>query len=294
MIYFDSSEGRLGTRLSEMIRGISRSIIGLEAQTGADLLISPLDAPLPENVNRPPGSLLLRKHTEAGMLIQRKSGGDMLNSIPKLSGILQRMQQWNSINWLMMCGDFRPDENEKVVVDGREPRGDDGWQWASLQGAVDMWMLCGGLVHQEPDDEHGGYWLERLNHNIGKIRRDHVVPMPVQKLVGGMFDPHPWRVTLMSFPDCGEQLSRDIANYCDSLAHSLWWMTTMEDVGHIKGVGENRKRAWRRWLGLEDGQILLPINSEDRDTVDWLPIPEKVMADRLEFTLADVKELEPA
>lgn len=90
MIFYDPTEGRDNTCLSQEIIKLGRPLEGLEAQTGADLLISPLDDILPSNVNRPPGSLLLRKHCEAGMLVQRKSGRDMLNSIPRLAEILQR------------------------------------------------------------------------------------------------------------------------------------------------------------------------------------------------------------
>lgn len=287
MIFYDSSEGREGTRLSQTARDISRSIIGLEAQTGADLLISPLDMPLPDNVNRPPGSLLLRKHTEAGMLVQRKSGGDLLNSIPKLTNILQRMQNWSEMNWLLVCGKYWPNDSEEVVCEGRTT----GWQWVSLDGALNAWALRGGLISYQPDDDHGGYWLERWNDSIRKLEREHVIPPPVQKIVGGMFDPHPWRTTLMSLPDCGEQLSREIANYCDSLAHSLWWMTETQNIGHIKGVGPERKRAWRRWLGLADDEVLMPVKADEKYFVTTVPSPPKAVAD---FTLTELKELQPA
>lgn len=271
MIYMDSSEDRMGTRLSEYIREYAQPVAGLEAQTGADLLISPLEEPLPSNVNRPPGSLLLRKHVEAGMLVQRKSGGDMLNSIPKLGSILQRMQQWDTVCWLLVCGDYKPNHEELAIADGRTS----GWSWASLQGALDSWVLRGGLIHQEPDDEHGGHWLHRWDMNIHKLRKDAIVKPPVQKTVGGMFDPHPWRITLMSMPDCGEQLSREIAGYCNTLAHSLWWMTDSEIYGNIKGVGDKRRAQWRKWLGLAEDEVLLPIKVADKAYAEIVPMLEK-------------------
>lgn len=289
MIYLDQSEGRVGTRLSKDLLQYSRPCIGLEAQTGADLLISPVEPPLPDNVNRPPGSLLLRKHTEAGMLIQRKSGGDMLGSIPKLSSILQRMQQWDSVCWLLVCGKFQPDHDECVIADGHRS----GWQWASLQGALDAWQLRGGLINHEPDDDFGAHWLNRWDLNIHKLRKDAIGHMPVQKIAGGMFDPQPWKLTLQSFPDCGEELSRQIAGYCSTLMHSIWWMTD-PTAPELKGIGPKRKEVWRRWLGLRDGELFLPIMAEDRHTVEEVSMPPKVLAESLSFTMADVKELEPA
>lgn len=73
MIYIDHTEGRDNTRLSQSILDISKPIIGLETQTGADILITPLDEPLPPNVNIPPAKPVLKRHCEAGMLIQRIS-----------------------------------------------------------------------------------------------------------------------------------------------------------------------------------------------------------------------------
>lgn len=277
MIYYDHSEGRIGTRLAQSARDIAARIVGLEAQTGADLLISPVDASLPENVNRPPGSILLRKHIDSGMLIQRKSGGDLLNSIPKLTAILQRMQAQGSICWLLICGKYEPSADNKVICEGRET----DWAWASLQGALDAWVLRGGYIHQEPDDEHGGDWIERWNHNIKKLSKEHVIQPPVQKISGGMFDPHPWRQTLMSFPDCGEELSRQIANYTDTLAHALWWMTDDTAPGHIKGIGVERRKAWRRWLRLADDEVLLPVKTDERYHVTEVPQPPKLIEQSL-------------
>lgn len=256
MIYYDPTEGRDNTRLSQDILKIAKPIEGLEAQTGADLLISPLDDILPSNVNRPPGNMLLRKHCEAGMLVQRKSGRDLLNSIPRLAEILQRMEQWKSISWLLVCGNF--DYNDGNLKVNGFPT---DWSWGSYQGALDAWQLRGGYVHIEPTDDNGGIWLNRWNDNIKKMSREHVISRQVEKITGGIFDPHPWRVVLQGFPDCGPELSARIAEYCGSLASALWYMST--DESHIPGIGVKRKQQWRRWLGLKEGSILLPIELED-------------------------------
>lgn len=285
MIYFDQSEGRVGSRLPKDLLQYSRPCIGLEAQTGADLLISPIETPLPDNVNRPPGSLLLRRHAEAGMLVQRKSGSDMLGSIPHLSAILQRMQQWDSVCWLLVCGKFTPSEKEEVVVDARTS----GWQWASYAGAKDAWCLRGGLIHEEPDDDHGAYWLNRMDANIGKLRKEAIVLPPVQKTVGGMFDPQPWRTTLMTFPGCGEELSRRIASYTGDLAHALWAMTATEAC-EIPGVSQKLREQWCRYAGLKPGDALIPFDAND----SVIPKPFTQIEDKqIDEMLAD-KEQVPA
>lgn len=285
MIYFDQSEGRVGSRLPKDLLEYARPCIGLEAQTGADLLISPLETLLPDNVNRPPGSLMLRKHTEAGMLIQRKSGSDMLGSIPHLGSILQRMQQWDSVCWLLVCGKFIPSEKEEVIVDARTS----GWQWVSYAGAKDAWCLRGGLIHEEPDDDHGAYWLNRMDANIGKLRKEAIVLPPVQKIVGGMFDQNPWRVTLMSFPGCGEELSRRIAGYTGNLATALFYMSDVNS-NRLPGVGIKLKEQWNRYLGLKPGEALIPFDAhgnvvprpytemDDKAIEAMLPAEEKLAA----------------
>lgn len=277
MIYIDHTEGRENTKLSPEILRIAKSIIGLEAQTGADLLITSCDEKLPPNVNIPPAKPILKRCCESGMLVQRKTGGDMLGSIPHLSEILQRMQQWNTVCWLMVCGEFKPSSDNLVVVNGRPT----DWAWASFRGAVDAWQLRGGLVAEHPDDYYGGVWLNRWDANIHKLGRDHIIHKPVEKIIGGMFDPYPWRQVLMGFPDCGPELSMRIAEYCGSLAHSIWWMTDTGSTGNIPGVGAKRKEAWRHWLGLADDEVMMPLKADEKYHVTEVPQPKKLVEQQL-------------
>lgn len=286
MIYIDHTEGRDNTRLSQSILDISKPIIGLETQTGADILITPLDEPLPPNVNIPPAKPVLKRHCEAGMLIQRKSGGDLLGSIPKLTDILQRMQQASPVCWLLICGRYE-NHDGKIFCEGRPTE----WLWSSMKGATDAWQLRGGHLHEEFTDADGADWLARWNRNIGKLNRDIIIGKPVQKIVGGMFDPMPWRSVLMALPDCGPELSQRIAEHCGSLAHSLWWITEPTGFGKIPGITDSKRKAWARYMGLKEDEVLMPIAADQKYFVTEVPQPEKIVESSVLFDLNAVKEL---
>lgn len=288
MIYIDHTEGRDNTRLSQSILDISKPIVGLETLTGADILITPLDEPLPSNLNTPVGKIVLRKHCEAGMLVQRKSGGDMLNSIPKLTEILQRMQQWDTVCWLLVCGEYKNDDG-KIRCEGRPTE----WNWFSYKGATDAWQLRGGHLHEETTDADGADWLARWNNNVGKMNRDVIISKPVQKIAGGMFDPLPWRSVLMALPDCGPELSQRIAEHCGTLAHSLWWITEPTGFGKIPGISDNKRKAWARYMGLAEDEVLMPIAADQKYYVTEVPTPSKIEENALAFSIDSVMELAP-
>ena len=144
MIYYDATEGRANTLLSQTIVDLGEPVVGLEAQTGADLLITEKEG-LAGNVNRPPGSVLLPLYLENAFLVQRKSGNDLLNSIPDLMSILWRMRmagdKHNARCWLLICGTMEQDPDETVRMSGRSS----GWKWGSVQGALEAWSIFGDM-----------------------------------------------------------------------------------------------------------------------------------------------------
>jgi hypothetical protein len=80
-----------------------------------------------------------------------------------------------------------------------------------------------------------------------------------------MFDPHPWRITLMTFPGCGEELSRRIAAYTGDLAHALWYMTDLasDRLKAVPGVGLKLREQWQHYAGLRPGEALIPFDASD-------------------------------
>lgn len=255
-IYYDQTESRAKTRLSPSILEMGEPVVGLEPATGADLLITIRDG-LPGNVNSPPGSAQLEMFLEDSFLVQRKSGMDLLNSLDKLVNILIRMraagEKQRTRNWLLICGQLECSAAGKVILDGRST----GWQWASLQGALEAWQLLGGHISIQPDDRMCATVIERWNRNIGKWAEENsksVTPRPEIPVLD--FDPRPWRTTLMTFPGIGDVMSDKIAAHTERLCSALVWLSEPSSYG-VRGVGETMLARCRQYLGLRDSEHLV-------------------------------------
>lgn len=255
-IYVDVSEARAVSRLHPKLAKTAEKIVGLEAATGADILISTTEGVLPGNVNRPPGSILLPKHIQNGMLIQRKSGADMLNSIPHLHNIIARMRKANAkMSWLLITGYItRIPENGKIICEGLKT----DWNWSAYQGAVDAWQILGGYVHAERDDLVAVDWIIKWDEKLPMLLKETEMGLEEKPITPklGSIDPHPERVTLMSFPGIGDNTSLKIMDRFPSLAEAIEWMTQPYQKGDMYGIGEETIKSWRRWFGLQDGEVL--------------------------------------
>jgi hypothetical protein len=270
MIYYDDSEGRANTRLSQNIVDLGQPVVGLEPATGADLLITPREG-LAGNVNRPPGKVQLPMYLENSFLVQRKSGSDFLNSIPKLMSILWRMRvvadEHNARPWLMVCGNMDIDLDDTVRMDGRTT----GWRWGSVQGALEAWQLVGGHVSVQPDDTACGATLQRWDRNIGKWIEDvERAGLERQVLPALIADPNPWRTTLMTFPGCGDIMSAAIAEHTKRLIDAIVWMSEPKSYG-VRGVGAKTLERFRQYLGLQEHEHLLILN--DEPTIHGAEVP---------------------
>lgn len=261
MIYYDKTEGRVQTRLSQSILEMGEAVVGLEPATGADLLITPMGS-LAGNVYRPPGKVQLPMHLDNAFLVQRKSGSDLLNSIPDLHNIIWKMRlagdEHNCRYWLLVCGEFEMTHDKMVVCEGRTT----GWSWASLQGALEMWSLFGGHISINPSDEACGITLERWNRNIEAWVQDvEKLGLEKQEIPKLFLDPRPWRATLMTFPNCGDIMSNNIAEENKRLCDALVWMSQPEAFG-IRGVGQKTIDGFRKYFGLKDGESLSVIRDQ--------------------------------
>jgi hypothetical protein len=145
MIFHEPSEGMAGTKLPESFFIHSTPVINLERHTGADILISPYDTPLPDKLSTPnlipPHRIALEKHCKAGILIQRKSGTDFFNSIPDLAEIEARMLEWSVNPWLLTTE--VEERGGQYYVDGNLMS---RWRWSSVCGAERHWQHRGGSI----------------------------------------------------------------------------------------------------------------------------------------------------
>lgn len=184
LILYDHTERKVNTRLPQTVIQAGRALNGLESTTGADLLISPLSLPV-KDLCDDMALKLLKKHIDAGVLIQRKSGRDAVSSIPNYPAILQRMLEWTTRPWLITIGQYGSSKEGKVIVDGQETE----WTWNAFQGALDWWQLRGGYVaNLSRDGQLLGYlnqWLERLGDENWDSTTEYKVVYRVPKQVIG-------------------------------------------------------------------------------------------------------------
>ena len=271
MLYYDPTESRSGTRLPDTVIRSGVALPGLEKATGADFIISPLSEPkLTEITASRPSQIGLRKHTEAGLLVQRKSGLDLISSIPDLSNILAKMLDWTMYPWLLVAGEYKINKQGKVIAGERETE----WGYNSLLGALEDWQLRGGYYTILCKDSLIGPWVARWHDKVDvfKDQSDKIIlprkPTQTITVSNSNGDDMPWRATLASFPGIGIETATAVANYCGTLADSLVFLSDQNNIRLKEVVSEDGKNAYpknvgqaklvdaRQWLGLEvvDGQ----------------------------------------
>jgi len=161
MIYVDPTELRDNTKLPAALVSEATGLPGLEAMTGADILVTPHDDhPLIELKDILPHRKALQFHCDDGILIQRKSGGDFLSSIDDLTEIEWRMQEWSDNPWLLVT-EIKRGKNGKVIAGGKYFR---KWNFASISGVLDAWQDRGGSIKQLVSDQDIYSWIKSREH----------------------------------------------------------------------------------------------------------------------------------
>ncbi len=248
---------------------------GLELLTGADILISPLTEPIlnwEKALDSKPRRMNLRKHTDAGLLIQRKTGRDLVNSIMDghlTSYTLARMLEWSETPWLVIQGQYRRDPHGMCIVDDYTTN----MRYTQLQGALESWQLRQGYYSILSSDGAFCEWIDRWHsRKLEHWKEDISLPprKPQQIIAGGMNDPYPWRSVLACFPGVGKERATDIAKYCGSLWMSLMFLSSGSSLtlpGKPKGIGKTTIRNAQGFLGLPENTALYPCPTSG---LDWL------------------------
>lgn len=259
MIFIDPTEADADTRLPPIPNAVICN--GLEAMTGADLMLSALEAPASTET-------LIRKHVAAGaLLVQRKSGGDLVHSIgDRLTTSLARMHVVTpraSQRVLLFTGTLTCDPNGEAVIDGHS--GGYGKFWPVV-AALARWGDRGGVVVQLPTDAFIPQWVEmRLKH-----LREYADPKETTRLVyppadfpmdaPAADDPlqlpilvRDGRVILAQLSGIGPKRAQQIWDYCDK--NLGWALTLLTDEGSpelhkIPGIGVTTIRNIRTQMGL--------------------------------------------
>lgn len=278
MVILDPTETDTDTRLPVIANAIVWP--GLEALTGADILLSALDAPASTET-------LVRKHIAAGaLLVQRKSGNDLVHSLgDRLNSSLARMHEAAprraAQHVLLFTGTLTCGADGAALIDGQDAMG----KYWPVCAALARWGDRGGVVEQLPSDAMIPAWVEmRLKH-----LKEYSTPEGVTKLVYPPNDlpmdpPAPddplqlpiavrdGRVVLAQLRGIGPKLAERIWEYC---GHNLGWaLTLLTDTGSpelhkIPGIGLQTIQNIRQQFGLpaslrlhllsDGGEVMEPV-----------------------------------
>jgi ERCC4-type nuclease len=256
MILLEASEARSGTRLPDNVIKHATVIIGLEALTGADLILSPLDRPTLKELTKCPASIeALKMHCRKGLLIQRKSGNDLIGSIAKLAGIEYRLLAWG-LPWLLVTGEIRCSPAQKAIINGRKSN----YSYWSVQGCLDSWILRGGGVTILQRDNLIAKWCSDMAQRLSEVETPQLIlpPRPVQKLTKDA-ELDQIVVTLMSFPRIGQTTAVAIARQAGSLRAALKMLgdvNALKSKDRVEGVGPKLIEEFRRVMSLGEGESL--------------------------------------
>lgn len=276
MIFIDPSEARENSLLSKTTIDASTSLTGLEEHTGADMLISVLDLPRVTAIGTTASRVALEQHCRHGILIQRKSGTDLLNSIPDLANIISKMLQWESAAppWLLVTGNFIATREGYVSAGGHDTQ----WAYSAFIGALEAWQLRGGGITILTRDSLISQWVTNWYNKIGSVSKDKLIlpRKPTQLVVSLGGDKQPWRMTIATFPGIGHELATRIAQYCGTLKDALVFLSDprhhslRKSDRYPKGMGPSKFADAREWLGLEstdDNQLEILVSTFDNEHV---------------------------
>lgn len=221
------------------------------------MLLSPLEDMDMDSLDSALSMAKLKAHCAAGLLVQRKSGSDLLSSIERLPNIQHRMLQWG-LPWLLVTGDIKCGRNGKCVISGREF----GFSYWSVMGALDYWQLRGGGITILCRDNLIAKWINDMSNRLKEIDKnpEHSIEVRSRQVLvpGGSKAEDAMVLTLSTIPNIGVQTARNIARKYDRLAVAL---AKLSDTGIIKskekpvGIGKGTVWAFRKWMGLEDDEV---------------------------------------
>lgn len=284
MVIVDPTEQDTDTRLPPIPGAVVWA--GLEALTGADLLLSALDAPASTET-------LIRKHIAAGaLLVQRKSGTDLVHSLgDRLNSSLARMHEVAprrvGQHVLLFTGTLTCGPDGQALIDGHDAMGK---YWACV-AALARWGDRGGVVETLPSDALIPQWVEmRLKH-----LREYADPAAAVKQVYApvempMDPPAPddplqlpvavrdGRLVLVQLRGIGPKLAERIWEYC---GRNLGWaLTLLTDEGSpeehkIPGIGLQTIRNIREQFGLPP-TLRLHLLSDGNDVIQYREVPHAV------------------
>lgn len=297
-ILIDPTEARHRTRLPQAVIKQSVVLPGLEALTGADLLVTLSKSPndvrklagdpqvstirrmaqlgqsvrhIAEKVDKPlPFVLNVLRFENAcrnGILAQRKTGRDACSIIPNSHGavILEKMITWCPECWLVFVdAEVGCNRAGKMTVNGKAV----GYLYNQFSGATDAWKRRGGFVKWLPGDNNLMGWLSKQLDCLRTRTDEKVLALrqPLQCIVGPDDNEARKIAILASLRHVGVGKARQLLDYYDgNLAAAL---VAVLDPGIVKfkdkpkGIGKVTVGDNRLLFGLSESWMRLSVVAE--------------------------------
>jgi ERCC4-type nuclease len=199
------------------------------------------------------GDLLATTNDGVMIAVERKTVADLLGSIkdgriwPQLVG-LRAQTPWA---YLVICGPLNASTTGQVVTE----RGETGWNWASLQGAILKAQELGAFVVQCPSDAN---YEETVVMLSGRSHEATTVIAPAKEaipLTAG-------EQILASLPGIGADKVERLLAYTGRPCWALNFLTDTDTRERVPGIGPQTKARIRAALGLHDDEELSVVLSE--------------------------------
>jgi len=200
------------------------------------------------------------------VVVERKTSTDLLGSLSDERlwhqlGAMRAKSQWA---YLIITGVLQPSGAGMTITD----RGESGWKWASVQGALIRAQECGVVVVHAAGDDDFESTVERL---CARTRSPELVLKPVRTptvLSAG-------EQVLASLPGIGLDKAQALLS---GMGTAAWGLVDLTDTrtkavrglhGEVKGIGDVTKRRVRQALGIPDSARLVMADSENKIIDPW-------------------------
>jgi len=270
-IFADPNELREGSTLPKDVAAVATPLPGLEEKTGADLLVSILDAPALSDT-------LLHRHCDYGALIQLKRLNDLQSSITdqRLFYDILKMRDWSPFLWLVVSGvllnvngkalngHIEYHTNIPSITEGMvscNVVGRTGLNYNAVDAALDAFAYYGGYIKQLPDDTLLLPWLKRQAEALQNIKDGKITELMPRSKWRDITGPSKvaWLASL--FDGIGQKTAQAVydklaeltGNTAPTLYQAVAYVT---DYGAtcIPGITHERVAGWREFLGLHAGE----------------------------------------
>jgi ERCC4-type nuclease len=208
------------------------------------------------------GDLMAATDDGQMLLIERKTADDLLNSLRenRLFNQLAEMQDKTRWAYLVITGELQRGPQGKVVTD----RGDTGWSWSAVQGALLAVQEMGIFVIHAGSDADYESCILRLG---ARDRKPDLLIPPVKfpKILSAQ------EQVVASLPGIGVDRLQAVMSQCGTPA---WALVALTDKStDLPGVGPGIKTKIRAALGLRDAdQLSVAVTDEGHETILIQPL----------------------